>query len=74
MVEQSLSGFYVLPFKRGKGTHAPSELSIEIYIREFLRIRKSVHYVHDLSEGGLSRGLMEVGSSNPMNAMEPATP
>ena len=46
----------------GKGTHAPSELSIEIYIREFLRIRKSVHYVHDISEGGLSRGLKEVAN------------
>jgi len=27
-----------------------------------LSIRNSIHYVHDLSEGGLSRGLMEVAN------------
>ncbi len=36
------------------------DLSIERYVKELLKIRRSVHYVHDLSEGGLMRGLEEL--------------
>ncbi|MEM0129876.1 MAG: hypothetical protein QXW75_00255 [Thermoplasmatales archaeon] len=35
-------------------------LSIEKYVKSLLPYRRNVHYIHDLSEGGLIRGLEEI--------------
>jgi hydrogenase maturation factor len=45
--------------KGGNGIE-PLELSIEKYIVQLIRHRKIVHYVHDISEGGLLRALQEI--------------
>lgn len=37
-----------------------SELSVERYIKELVKIRTIVHYIHDVSEGGLMRALLEI--------------
>ena len=37
-----------------------SELSVERYVKELIKIRAIVHYVHDISEGGLMRALEEI--------------
>jgi hydrogenase maturation factor len=46
--------------KGGNVAKDPLDLSIETYISEFLKIRKAVHFVHDISEGGLMRALGEL--------------
>lgn len=51
---------YFSEMEKGAGHRRISDLSIEGYVKEFLSIRKSVHYLHDLSEGGLMRGLEEL--------------
>jgi hydrogenase maturation factor len=43
--------------ENGIETH---ELSVEKYITKLIRHRKIVHYVHDISEGGLLRALQEI--------------
>jgi hydrogenase maturation factor len=43
-----------------KSNTKPSDLSIEKYVKEFLKMRRTVHYVHDMSEGGLIRAIGEV--------------
>jgi len=45
---------------RGKRSRYISELSIERYVEEFVKRSKMVHYLHDLSEGGLFRALGEI--------------
>ncbi len=45
---------------RGKRSRYIAELSIEGYVGEFVKRSKMVHYLHDLSEGGLLRALREV--------------
>jgi len=45
--------------KYGKSTISEETLSVEKYVLPLLRV-KGVHYIHDLSEGGLIRGLREV--------------
>lgn len=45
---------------RGKRSRYVAELSIEGYVAEFVKRSKTVHYLHDLSEGGLLRALREV--------------
>lgn len=45
--------------KRGRGI-SPLDLSVERYVKELIRIRSIVHYIHDISEGGLMRALMEI--------------
>lgn len=46
--------------QRGSSALPPLDLSVEVYISEFLKISRSVHFVHDMSEGGLSRALSEI--------------
>jgi hydrogenase maturation factor len=44
-----------------EGSHViASELSVESYVKELIRIRAIVHYIHDVSEGGLMRALEEI--------------
>jgi hydrogenase maturation factor len=46
--------------KMGDRSRSPNDLSLEPYVSKFLKMRRAVHFVHDLSEGGLERGLNEI--------------
>ncbi|MEM0134484.1 MAG: AIR synthase-related protein, partial [Thermoplasmatales archaeon] len=48
--------------KEGSKADSPLDLSIEKYVKEFIKIRSIVHYIHDISEGGLMRALGEVSA------------
>ncbi len=50
---------YFRASKRRSKPYAPEDLSIEKYITGLLKVKSAVHYIHDVSEGGLKRALQE---------------
>ncbi|MEM0128078.1 MAG: AIR synthase-related protein [Thermoplasmatales archaeon] len=56
--------FFLERMKPGKRAFDLEDLSIEKYVRLFSSYKKDIHYVHDLSEGGLIRGLEEISILN----------